>query len=365
MTTSALTIAIIDDNSDNLEFLRRLLPQHYQTQGYNSGAEGLAGLKQQQADMIVVTLPLKDTNNHVICQQLQDANGQGQTPIIVICANDNHQLRLRCLQQGASDYLLKPVDIKALNQTLERHGTSINHINQLQQELQQSQTLLSSAQQEQQLLNHFIGQVNQCQNTSELAKLALDCLEGFGFSAAIGLAEQEQLAFWQSAQADLIGKLQQAQKAGMEQEHFYYLSPNLKFVIANPSIEINPEGENSALNMLAGLINNHNSCLAQRQSGQLDNQVYTQLEKVCQNQVKSIHQQAEQAQNLWLTQCQQLFAEFEAKLSRLGLEEDQEEELLNLVNSSSEQLDKLDSFSQQLMPSLKSLIKQVQSFKAD
>lgn len=365
MSSSALTVAIIDDNSDNLEFLRRLLPQQYQTQGYNSADAGLNGLKQQQVDMIIVTLPLKDTNNHVICQQLQEANDRAHTPIIVICANDNHQLRLRCLQQGASDYLLKPVDIKALNQALERHGYSINKIKQLQQNAQQYEAKLSSSQQENQLLTHFIGQVEDCDNSNDLAALALHCLEGFGFGAAIGLSEETQLQFYETLQADLISTLEQAEQTGLDKDSFYYVTPKLRFVIANPSIELNDDGNNAALVMLAKLIENHNHCLQQRQSQQLDSSIYEQLEKTCQAQVKTIHQQAEQAQNNWLTQNQQLMAEFEVQLSRLGLEEDQEEELLNLVNTNSEQLLNLPSLSQQLMPSLKNLLKQVQAFKSD
>jgi DNA-binding response OmpR family regulator len=104
-----MLLLIIEDNPSTLKMLAFLL----QNEGYNvqtagTAAGGIAILRQEPVDLVVLDVMLPDNNGLQICRQIR-AEGMN-LPVLVISALGARTDRLAALEGGADDYMTKPFD---------------------------------------------------------------------------------------------------------------------------------------------------------------------------------------------------------------------------------------------------------------
>jgi len=99
-------ILVIDDEPQILRALRTILTaQNYRVTLANRGEQGLAVAAAEQPDLIILDLGLPDLDGVNVCAQLRQWT---QTPIIVLSVRDQEKDKVRALDMGADDYLVKP-----------------------------------------------------------------------------------------------------------------------------------------------------------------------------------------------------------------------------------------------------------------
>lgn len=106
-------IVIIEDEPDlamglrdNLEF-----EKHVVSHAAN-GADGLAAVGRQPADLVLLDIMLPDMEGFEVCRKLRDA---GHTmPIIILSARSQEIDKVRGLELGADDYVTKPFSLREL-----------------------------------------------------------------------------------------------------------------------------------------------------------------------------------------------------------------------------------------------------------
>lgn len=79
-------------------------------------------------DMIILDLGLPDGDGYEICKQLR--NNELTTPILVLSAEQETNVKVKCLQIGADDYLTKPFDTSELTARIDainRRTNGQNH----------------------------------------------------------------------------------------------------------------------------------------------------------------------------------------------------------------------------------------------
>jgi len=106
MEPSAGLILLVDDEPQMRRFLRVTL----QSQGYTlveaeTGQEGLTQAATRNPDVILLDLGLPDIDGLDVVQRLREWT---QIPIIVISAREQEHDKIRALDAGADDYLIKP-----------------------------------------------------------------------------------------------------------------------------------------------------------------------------------------------------------------------------------------------------------------
>lgn len=105
-------ILVIDDEPQILRALRTILSaKHFQVVTASRGEEGLAQAAAANPDVIILDLGLPDMSGYEVCVQLRTWT---QTPIIILSVRDQERDKVRALDAGADDYLVKPFGIEEL-----------------------------------------------------------------------------------------------------------------------------------------------------------------------------------------------------------------------------------------------------------
>jgi two-component system, OmpR family, KDP operon response regulator KdpE len=105
-------ILVIDDEAQILRALRTILSAHdYRVSIANRGEEGLALAAVEVPDVVILDLGLPDLDGLEVCSRLREWT---QIPIIVLSVKDNERDKVKALDRGADDYLVKPFGIEEL-----------------------------------------------------------------------------------------------------------------------------------------------------------------------------------------------------------------------------------------------------------
>ena len=116
------TILLIEDEPEIRRFLRTTLPAHgFRLYEAATGNEGLTEAKSRNPDLILLDLGLPDLEGSEIIRQVREWTA---TPIIVLSARDQEQVKVAALDQGADDYVTKPFGV---NELLARMRAALRH----------------------------------------------------------------------------------------------------------------------------------------------------------------------------------------------------------------------------------------------
>ena len=112
-----MKILLIEDNVE----LRGLLCEHLEQRGFvvdavGSGADAGTALGQTAYDAVVLDLGLPDMDGMQLLEKLR--KGHGDTPVLILSARGQLHDRLRGLDGGADDYLVKPFDLQEVEARL-------------------------------------------------------------------------------------------------------------------------------------------------------------------------------------------------------------------------------------------------------
>ena len=120
-------ILVIDDEPQILRALRTILTaKKFRVTTASRGEEGLALAAATLPDLVILDLGLPDMNGFTVCARLRE---WGNIPIIVLSVRESEQDKVRALDQGADDYLVKPFGIEEL---LARIRVALRHSAQSQ-----------------------------------------------------------------------------------------------------------------------------------------------------------------------------------------------------------------------------------------
>ena len=98
---------------------REVLAYNLEAQGYlvlhaTDGDEGLLLASEELPDLIVLDWMLPGTSGIEVCRQIKTAQVTKDIPVIMLSARSEEMDRVRGLETGADDYVVKPYSIKEL-----------------------------------------------------------------------------------------------------------------------------------------------------------------------------------------------------------------------------------------------------------
>jgi two-component system OmpR family response regulator len=106
-------VLVVEDDSKVRDLLRRGLEQQsFAVAVAADGAEALWQVRESSFDAIVLDLILPDADGFAVCDELRVSGSWA--PILMLTALDDVQDRVRGLNAGADDYLVKPFDLAEL-----------------------------------------------------------------------------------------------------------------------------------------------------------------------------------------------------------------------------------------------------------
>jgi two-component system KDP operon response regulator KdpE len=105
-------ILVIDDEPQILRALRTILTaKKFRVTTASRGEEGLALAATALPDLVILDLGLPDLDGFTVCARLREWSN---VPIIVLSVRESERDKVRALDQGADDYLVKPFGIEEL-----------------------------------------------------------------------------------------------------------------------------------------------------------------------------------------------------------------------------------------------------------
>lgn len=108
-------VLIVDDLRPNIRMLEaRLLAEYFEVVSANSGQEALTLCRDGKCDIVLLDVMMPGLNGFEVCRRLKADPLTLHLPVLIVTALDQPSDRLRGLEAGADDFLIKPVDEIAL-----------------------------------------------------------------------------------------------------------------------------------------------------------------------------------------------------------------------------------------------------------
>ncbi len=103
-------VLLIDDSEDNLFLLSQLLER----EGYivTTASDGMSGLEQiriNPPDLILSDVMMPGLNGYQLTQRIKNDSSLGYVPVILITARNDSNDKVRAIEAGADDFLVKPI----------------------------------------------------------------------------------------------------------------------------------------------------------------------------------------------------------------------------------------------------------------
>ena len=127
---SAVKITIIEDEEDIRHLVcYNLEKEGYTVASYESGEQGLSGIRSNPPDLVLLDLMLPGIDGMEVCRRLKQNAATREIPVIIISAKGEENDIIAGLERGADDYLSKPFSPKIL---LARIRTILRRVTQPQ-----------------------------------------------------------------------------------------------------------------------------------------------------------------------------------------------------------------------------------------
>jgi len=107
-------VLVIEDNADLNDFLCGTLAAQYRVIGATTGPAGLEAAQQRHPQLILCDMMLPGMSGDEVLRRVRDDAALHHVPVIVLTAKADDALRVRTLQEGADDYLMKPFGVEEL-----------------------------------------------------------------------------------------------------------------------------------------------------------------------------------------------------------------------------------------------------------
>ncbi len=124
---SQLRVLIVDDDPSVLA----LLEQYLKRSGYLpltavSGLEAIEKIQgDPQPDLLLLDIMLPDISGYEVCTRVRSGRNIRQIPIVMMTAHGDRETLVRCLDNGADDFVRKPIDLSELRARLRAQGRSL------------------------------------------------------------------------------------------------------------------------------------------------------------------------------------------------------------------------------------------------
>jgi CheY-like chemotaxis protein len=111
----------VEDNETNIEVMRGVLAQRAQIRLQTSqlGLDGLAAIRAEQPDLILLDMQLPDISGLELLRHLKQDDNVAHIPVVVVSADATTHAAAQALTAGAAHYVTKPLDLAQFLQIID------------------------------------------------------------------------------------------------------------------------------------------------------------------------------------------------------------------------------------------------------
>jgi signal transduction histidine kinase len=164
-------VLVVEDNRDMSDFIVDTLTQDYRVETAYDGLEGLERALELRPDLILSDIMMPRKSGDEMVYDLRWHTEMDSTPIMLLTAKADDEMRIRLLERGAQDYLMKPFATRELRARVANQVTMKRARQVLQKELASSMQDVALLAQGLALRNHAL------KTALEEARIARDLAE--------------------------------------------------------------------------------------------------------------------------------------------------------------------------------------------
>lgn len=125
--TNLPTVAVVEDDPTIQLIVKRSLEKRFVVHTYTNGLDALAYLHDgNNVDIIIADLNTPEMGGLELIEQLKASGFFSGIPVLVLSGEESTESRIKCLESGADDYVVKPFNPRELeariNAILRRTG---------------------------------------------------------------------------------------------------------------------------------------------------------------------------------------------------------------------------------------------------
>lgn len=186
-------ILIVDDNATNVELIKKQLHGNgYLFESACNGYEALEKIKSWKPDLILLDLMMPGMSGYEVCQSVKSDKECRLIPIIVVTALSELDDKLKAIDLGADDFLIKPFN----KLELQTRVRSLLRLKTLYDDLDSSENILFSLARALEAKDKYTR--GHSERVARYSRL---------LARAIGLSETEQELIWRGGLLHDIGKI--------------------------------------------------------------------------------------------------------------------------------------------------------------
>lgn len=115
-------VLVVDDNRISRELMnRRLVREGYEVVVVDSGASALEAMRLHPVELVLLDLHMPDVSGQQVLQQLRADYHPLELPVFIVSASDDRPSMVHCIEDGATDFLTKPVQFDLLFAKIRQH----------------------------------------------------------------------------------------------------------------------------------------------------------------------------------------------------------------------------------------------------
>jgi len=104
-------VLVVDDSLPNRKLLEaRLQEEYFEVLGAASGAEAITLAQRWSPDIILLDVLMPVMDGFEACRRLKAQPATAHIPVVMVTSLNDQSERVRGLDAGADDFLVKPVD---------------------------------------------------------------------------------------------------------------------------------------------------------------------------------------------------------------------------------------------------------------
>ena len=108
-------IAVIDDEAPNRTYLETLLgTAGFEVQAAAGGNDSVVLVEKERPDLVLVDLMMPEVDGFTVCERIRKGPAGADIQIVVLSVLDGLDAKVRALEMGADEYLVKPVESREL-----------------------------------------------------------------------------------------------------------------------------------------------------------------------------------------------------------------------------------------------------------
>ena len=363
---SGYTIFIVDDVEAGRLTLESAFSQLYKLESFASAADCLARLATVTPNLFMLDVDMPEMDGYTLCRTLKNQPKTCEVPVIFISALDDLESRMAGYDAGGDDYIAKPVKLTLLKQKVEVLRRITEEKAALKSQLGDSDLLASmvmSQLDEYAVLVKFLRSLNSCNKHSKIAEATLSMLKTYKLKGALqfrlpgGEVTVDQAGESSPLEASIIGHVRSLGSIASFKNRTVFNFGRVSLLANNMPLH-DPDlcsRHRDNLAIAAETVDAKLSALLTAQENQATRGDIESMLKLLDSAVQTFSKKYEDARFQSIETIRTLLAELDTEFANLGVQEEQEKEINDLIQSKTDQVVDAFDFSAETEKTLKDL----------